>query len=121
MAGAGGAADRLAAWIVSGLVVLMTLASAAVVIRPRAALGTHYATIEMLHLIGATDRQICACSAADRATTRMDYRTAVAAALLLLIGWQWSGSPPGLAATASLGPSGWALLALPLLLSRSQP
>src|SRR3546814_1046120 len=42
-----------------GLVLLMILASGAVVIMTaRAALGTHYATIEMLHLIGATDRQI---------------------------------------------------------------
>ncbi|MDR6833413.1 MULTISPECIES: cell division protein [unclassified Sphingopyxis] len=108
------------AWIAGGLVLLMTLASAAVVIMTaRAALGTHFATIEMLHLIGATDRQI----------TRLFQRriaidtaygialgTAVAAALLLLIGWQWSGVTSGLAATASLGPTGWALLlALPLL------
>ena len=73
----------------------------------------------MLHLIGATDRQI----------TRLFQRriaidtaygialgTAVAAVILLLIGWQWSGVTSGLAATASLGTAGWALLlALPLL------
>jgi len=108
------------AWIAGGLVLLMTLASAAVVIMTaRAALGTHFATIEMLHLIGATDRQI----------TRLFQRriaidtaygialgTVVAAAILLLIGWQWAGITSGLAATASLGPTGWALLlALPLL------
>lgn len=108
------------AWIAGGLVLLMTLASAAVVIMTaRAALGTHFATIEMLHLIGATDRQI----------TRLFQRriaidtaygialgTVVAAAILLLIGWQWAGITSGLTATASLGPTGWALLlALPLL------
>ena len=108
------------AWIAGGLVLLMTLASAAVVIMTaRAALGTHFATIEMLHLIGATDRQI----------TRLFQRriaidtaygialgTVVAAAILLLIGWQWAGITSGLAATASLGPTGWALLlALQLL------
>src|SRR3989344_3096557 len=50
---------RSLAWIAGGMVLLMALASAAVVIMTaRAALGTHYATIEMLHLIGATDRQI---------------------------------------------------------------
>ena len=102
------------------MVLLMTAASAAVVIMTaRAALGTHYATIEMLHLIGATDRQI----------TRLFQRriaidtaygialgSTVAAAILLLIGWQWSGVTSGLAATASLGAAGWALLlALPLL------
>lgn len=111
---------RSLAWVAGAMVLLMTLASAAVVIMTaRAALGTHYATIEMLHLIGATDRQI----------TRLFQRriaidtaygialgTAVAAIILLLIGWQWSGVTAGLAATASLGPIGWALLlALPLL------
>ncbi len=111
---------RSLAWIAGGMVLLMTAASAAVVIMTaRAALGTHFATIEMLHLIGATDRQI----------TRLFQRriaidtaygialgSTVAAAILLLIGWQWSGVTAGLAATASLGPAGWALLlALPLL------
>ena len=111
---------RSLAWVAAGLVLLMTLASGAVVIMTaRAALGTHYATIEMLHLIGATDRQI----------TRLFQRriaidtaygialgTVVAAAIILLIGWQWSGVTSGLAATASLGPMGWVLLlALPLL------
>ncbi|GAA0865576.1 FtsX-like permease family protein [Sphingopyxis soli] len=111
---------RSLAWVAGGLVVLMTLASGAVVIMTaRAALGTHYATIEMLHMIGATDQQI----------TRLFQRriaidtaygialgTVVAALILLLIGWQWSGVTSGLAATASLGPAGWALLlALPLL------
>ena len=111
---------RSLAWVAAGLVVLMTAASAAIVIMTaRAALGTHYATIEMLHLIGATDRQI----------TRLFQRriaidtaygialgTAVAAAIMLLVGWQWSDMTSGLAATASLGTAGWLLLAaLPLL------
>jgi len=111
---------RSLAWVAGGLVLLMALASAAVVIMTaRAALATHYPTIEMLHLIGATDRQI----------TRLFQRriaidtaygialgTTVATAILLLIGWQWTGVTSGLAATASLGPVGWLLLlALPLL------
>ena len=111
---------RSLAWVAGALVLLMALASAAVVIMTaRAALGTHYATIEMLHMIGATDRQI----------TRLFQRriaidtaygialgTLVAGAVLLLIGWQWSGITSGLAATASLGAAGWGLLlALPLL------
>lgn len=111
---------RSLAWVAGGLVLLMALASAAVVIMTaRAALATHYPTIEMLHLIGATDRQI----------TRLFQRriaidtaygialgTTVATAILLLIGWQWTGVTSGLAATASLGPAGWLLLlALPLL------
>jgi cell division transport system permease protein len=111
---------RSLAWIAGGLVVLMILASAAVVIMTaRAALGTHFATIEMLHLIGATDRQITRLFqrriAIDTAYG-IAHRTAVAAAILLLVGWQWAGVTAGLAATASLGAGGWALLlALPLL------
>ena len=111
---------RSLAWIAGGLVILMTLASAAVVIMTaRAALGTHYATIEMLHLIGATDQQIARLFQ-RRITIDTAYGvalgTAVAAAILLLIGWQWSRVTAGLAATASLGVWGWALLlALPLL------
>ncbi len=111
---------RSLAWVAGGLVILMTLASAAVVIMTaRAALGTHYATIEMLHLIGATDQQIARLFQ-RRITIDTAYGvalgTAVAAAILLLIGWQWSRVTSGLAATASLGPMGWALLlALPLL------
>ena len=111
---------RSLAWIAAGLVVLMALASAAVVIMTaRAALGTHFATIEMLHLIGATDRQI-----ARLFQRRIAIDTAygialgslIAAAIMLLVGWQWSGVTAGLAATASLGVTGWALLlALPLL------
>jgi len=111
---------RSLAWVAGGLVLLMIAASAAVVIMTaRAALGTHYATIEMLHLIGATDRQIARLFqrriAIDTAYG-IALGSAVAAAILLLIGWQWSGVTAGLAATASLGPAGWALLlALPLL------
>lgn len=98
---------RSLAWVAGGLVILMTLASAAVVIMTaRAALGTHYATIEMLHLIGATDQQIARLFQ-RRITIDTAYGvalgTAVAAAILLLIGWQWSGVTSGLAATASLG------------------
>ena len=111
---------RSLAWIAGGVVLTMIAASAAVVIMTaRAALGTHYATIEMLHMIGATDRQIARLFqrriAIDTAYG-IALGTAVAAAILLLLGWQWSGITAGLAATASLGTGGWALLlALPLL------
>jgi cell division transport system permease protein len=111
---------RSLAWVAGALVVLMTAASAAIVIMTaRAALGTHYATIEMLHMIGATDQQIARLFqrriAIDTAYG-IALGTIVAGAILLLIGWQWSGVTAGLAATASLGAWGWALLlALPLL------
>lgn len=111
---------RSLAWVAVAMVVLMTLASGAIVIMTaRAALGTHFATIEMLHLIGATDRQI----------TRLFQRriaidtaygialgTVTGSLVLLLIGWQMSSVTSGLAATATLGAVGWLLLlALPLL------
>lgn len=46
-------------WLASGLVVLMIAATAAtVVLAARAALDTHRSTIEVLHLMGATDLQV---------------------------------------------------------------
>lgn len=108
------------AWVAALLVVLMALASAAVVIMTaRAALGTHFVTIEMLHLIGATDAQICRLFqrriAIDSAYGIL-LGTLVAALLLVLLIWQLSGVTAGLGAGASLGIGGWIFLALlPLL------
>ena len=107
---------RALALVAGALVVLMALASAAVVIMTaRAALGTHFATIEMLHLVGATDRQI----------TRLFQRriaidtaygialgTLVAALVMIVIGWLFAGVTSGLAASFSLGLGGWLLLLL---------
>ena len=46
-------------WLATGLVLLMTGATAAtVVLAARAALDTHRSTIEVLHLMGATDVQV---------------------------------------------------------------
>jgi cell division transport system permease protein len=46
-------------WLATGLVLLMIGASAAtVVLAARAALDTHRATIEVLHMMGATDVQV---------------------------------------------------------------
>lgn len=46
-------------WLAAGLVLLMTAATAAtVVLVARAALDTHRETIEVLHLMGATDGQV---------------------------------------------------------------
>jgi cell division transport system permease protein len=110
---------RTLAWVAVALVVMMSAATAAVVmLTARAALGTHLSTIEILHLIGATDKQV----------TRLFQRrigidtafgvalgTMVATAVMLLLGWQLSGVTSGLAATATLGVYGWlVLLALPI-------
>lgn len=107
---------RSLAWVAGGLVLLMTVASAAVVIMTaRAALGTHYATIEMLHLIGATDRQITRLFqrriGLDTATGIL-FGALAGAAILALLGWQLAGVTSGLAGTLSLGAGGWLLLLL---------
>jgi len=111
---------RTLAWVAAALVILMALASAAVVIMTaRAALGTHYATIEMLHLIGATDQQVCRLFqrriAIDSAYGIM-FGALVAVVLMAVIGWQLTGVTSGLGASAELGIGGWIFLALlPLL------
>lgn len=107
------------AWVAAGLVVLMALASAAVVIMTaRAALGAHFATIEMLHLTGATDTQICRLFQ-RRIAIDSAYGIAlgalVAVLVLALLTWQLVGVTAGLGATASVGIGGWIFLAaLPL-------
>lgn len=111
---------RTLAWVAGALVVLMALASAAVVIMTaRAALGTHFATIEMLHLIGATDTQICRLfqrRIAIDSAYGIILGTLVAIVLLALVAWQVGDITSGLGATASLGWAGWIFLAmLPLL------
>jgi cell division transport system permease protein len=50
---------RLLQWVAFGLVILLTAAAcAAVVLAARGALDTHRFTIEVMHGIGATDRQV---------------------------------------------------------------
>lgn len=111
---------RTLAIVAAALVVLMALASAAVVIMTaRAALGTHYATIEILHQIGATDTQICRLFqrriAIDSAYGIM-LGTLIAAIVLALLAWQLAGIAAGLGASAGLGAAGWIVLAmLPLV------
>jgi cell division transport system permease protein len=111
---------RTLALVAGALVVLMALASAAVVIMTaRAALGSHFVTIEMLHLIGATDPQICRLFqrriAIDSAYGIM-LGALVAAAIIALLAWQFAEVTAGLGAAAGIGAAGWIFLALlPLL------
>jgi cell division transport system permease protein len=111
---------RSLAWVSMLMVVLITAASAAVVIMTaRAALSTHFSTIEMLHMIGATDQQISRLfqhRIAIDTSYGIALGSAVAGFILLIISWQWSSISSGLASTATIGGWGWALLlALPLL------
>lgn len=107
------------AWLAVATVLLMIGATVAIVVlTARSALGQHFGTIEILHLIGATDRQI----------TRLFQRriaidtafgialgTGAAALVMALVGWQFARISSGLLASASLGWGGWLLLlALPL-------
>lgn len=102
-------------WLAIGLVLLMVGATAAtVVLAARAALDTHRETIEVLHLMGATDIQVA------RLFQRRIALDALfggllglvgAAAVLLLIGDRVSDLGSELLGTAELPPEAWAVLA----------
>jgi cell division transport system permease protein len=103
-------------WLAVGLVALMIGATAAtVVLAARASLNTHGQTIEILHLMGATDRQIA----------RMFQRRialdvlfgglvglAIALIVLVLIGRSVAAIGSELLGAASLPEGGWLLLVL---------
>jgi cell division transport system permease protein len=106
-------------WLALGLIALLAATSAAAVwLAARSALGSNRETIEIIHLLGGTDRQIA----------RMFQRSigldavlgglgglllGIAAALLL--GRQFARLGSGMVAGGGLGPIDWALLvAIPL-------
>ena len=107
-------------WLAIAIVVLTTAATAFVVIlATRSALDTHAATIDVLHLLGATDMQI-----ARLFQRRIAYDAlwgaiagaVPAIAIILLLGGRVSRMGSELAGSASLGLMGWiALLLLPPL------
>jgi cell division transport system permease protein len=103
-------------WLAAGLVLLMTGATAAtVVLAARAALDTHRGTIGVLHLMGATDRQVA------RLFQRRIALDALfggiigfvgAVLVLLLIGRRVTALGSELLGSAGLEPANWALLVL---------
>ena len=107
-------------WLAIGLVVLMILATAAtVVLAARAALDTHRSTIEVLHLMGATDVQVARLFqrriALDALFGGLIGLTA-AALVLLLIGNRVTALGSELLGSADLPLANWLILgALPLL------
>ena len=106
-------------WLAAALVLLMIAATAAtVVLAARAALDTHRATIEVLHLMGATDRQVARLFQRRIALDALFggiVGFAAAAAVLLLIGNRVSALGSDLLGSAALPPLTWALLiALPV-------
>jgi cell division transport system permease protein len=108
-------------WLAFGLVVLLsTAAAAAVVLAARGALDTHRFTIEVMHGIGATDRQITHLFqrkiAIDALVGSLAGGAAAALVLALLAGGATFAGE--LADGVVIGAGGIALLlALPLLLT----
>jgi cell division transport system permease protein len=105
--------------LAGGLVLLMIGASAAtVVLAARAALDTHRGTIEVLHLMGATDVQVARLfqrRIALDASFGGAVGLAAAAAVLLLIGNRIGALGSDLLGSAGLPPLSWAILvALPV-------
>ena len=106
-------------WLAAALVALMALATAAaVVLAARAALNTHRATIDVLHLLGANDVQV---ARLFQRRTALDalfggiLGLIVALAAMVLVGNRMRALGSGLLGTAGLGWDGWLILfALPL-------
>jgi cell division transport system permease protein len=79
---------RVLQWVALGLVILLTAAAcAAVVLAARGALDTHRSTIEVMHGIGATDRQVTDLFQRKIAIDALigSIAGAIAAALVLLL------------------------------------
>ena len=121
-----GAVSRLIrslAWLAAALIAMMIVATVATVtLATRGALNTHYATIEILHLIGSTDRQIARLfqrRIAMDATFGCTIGFLAAFIVIMSVGWQFRDVGAGLLAGGG-GERGFvwdylALLALPLL------
>lgn len=111
---------RALQWLALGLVLLMAVAtSAAVVLAARGALDTHRSTIEIMHGIGATDRQIARLFQRRIALDSLAGALgggAIAALVLLLVGGRAASLSGDMAGGAPLAAGDLVLLALlPLL------
>jgi cell division transport system permease protein len=102
--------------LAAGLVLLMVGATAAtVVLAARAALDTHRGTIEVLHLMGASDRQVARLFQRRIALDALFGGTvglAAAALVLLIIGQRVGALGSELLGSAGLPATSWALLVL---------
>lgn len=107
-------------WLAVGLVALMAVAtSAAVVLAARAALNTHRATIDVLHLLGSSDNQIAGIFQRRIALDALFGGSAgllLALIVMLLIGERMRALGSELLGAAGFGWGGWLLLLiLPLI------
>jgi cell division transport system permease protein len=103
-------------WLALVLIVLTAGATAAaVVLGSRAALDQHRATIDVMHLMGATDRQISLLferRVSQDAVSGAALGFVVGIGILLVIGWRVRAVGAALVAQASLVWLDWALLLL---------
>jgi cell division transport system permease protein len=107
-------------WLAAALVALMTAAtSAAVVLAARAALNTHRATIDVLHLLGSTDNQIASIFQRRIALDALFggfVGLLLALIVIVLIGDRMRALGSELLGSAGLGWGSWLLLiTLPLI------
>ena len=106
-------------WLAGALVVLMGIATAAcVVLAARAALNTHRETIDVLHLLGATDIQIARLFQRRIALDALfggGLGFAAGALVLILLASRIGALGSDLVGTLQLGPAGWlGLIAVPI-------
>jgi cell division transport system permease protein len=103
-------------WLAAGVVLLMTLATGAVVVlAARGAHDSHRGTIEVLHLMGSTDVQIARLFQRRIGLDAMlgsALGFAFAGFVILLIGLRLSATGSELLGAVSLPPISWAVLAL---------
>lgn len=108
-------AVRSLQWLALALIVLLAATSAAAVwLAARSALGSNRETIEIVHLLGATDRQI---ARIFQRATAVDALLGGILGLLLgllavwLLGRQFTGLGSGMVAAGGLQPMDWLVLA----------
>ncbi len=111
----GGLLDALR-WLAVTLVLLTAAATAAaVILGARAAFDQHRATIDVMHLMGATDRQISRLferRVAQDAVSGAALGFVVAVLALVVLGWRIDAVDSALVGGGTLGWLDWALIAL---------
>lgn len=102
-------------WLALGLIVLLAGTTAAAVwLAARSALGSNRETIEIVHLLGGTDRQIARIfqrSLALDAALGGAVGLALGLGAALLLGRQFASLGSGMVAGGQLGPFDWTVLA----------
>lgn len=110
-----GAAESLQ-WLAVALIVLLSCATgAAVLLAARTALGNNRETIEIVHLLGGTDKQIAAIFQRSIAFDAIGGGVAgfgAAFVVIALLGRSFSALQAGIVTGAALGWGDWALLGL---------